>query len=263
MNLGVIGLGNLGNSFVKGIISNQAIGKENIFVVEKSEEKRDYAQRELGVNVYNDASEVVNIADVVILAVKPYQIEELLKDVSVYDLKGKVFISFAAGTSIEKLRKNLHKEAALFRAMPNISIMTGDGLTGISGENGQKLPQEIADLFRTLGTVIEMDENDLDKVMALSACGLAYVAEFMQAFIETGLSFGMPRDIVDKIAAQTFIGTAKTLIYEDITPNDFISMVATPGGATEQGIVALRDKEVKQTIIDAIMASYNKAFKLS
>lgn len=261
MNLGVVGFGNLGKAFVKGIIKSEKFKNPDIYVIAKTEETLEEAKKHYKVNVCKNMSALIEFCDVIVLVVKPAVAETIIKQINDSDYNNKIFISLMAGVKIEKLKAMFSAPVRMYRAMPNVSIANLQGVTAISfpDEISDNDKQIVKDIFQSLGLVIEVREDEIEQITSLSACGLGFVAHLMDSFVEAGIKIGLSREIATQITIQTFYGAVKTTYEDNISPEKLKESVATKGGATEEGLHVLDKEKVASAIEKAVEASYKKA----
>lgn len=261
MNLGVVGFGNLGKAFVKGIIKGGKFKSQDIYITAKTKGTLEEARKYYKVNICKNVSELVELCDVIVLVVKPRVAETVIKQIDDSDYDHKVFISIMAGVKIEKLKAMFSAPVKIFRAMPNVSIANLQGVTAISipDEMSDNEKEMVKDIFQSLGLVIEVREDGIEQITSLSACGLGFVAHLMDSFVEAGTKIGLSREIATQITLQTFYGAVKTTCEYNISPEKLKGSVATKGGATEEGLRVLEEEKVALAIEKAVEASYRKA----
>ena len=246
MKIGIIGFGNLGRALASGLVKSHSVGKGDIYVCEKSPEALAIAAKE---PYHAHASEDVNFAignsDLIFLTVKSYVFEELSSHIDRNMLAGRTVVSFMAGMAFEKLSP-LVGDAALVRAMPSLAIASCDGVIGYT-----KSPPEVADVFHKLGYAFETDADDIEKVMAFSSCGLGFAAYLIDAFASAGQTMGFSPETSSVIAAMTFKNAVDRGDFRDT-----VKAVATPGGATEQGITHMERCGIPEIVAGAVNKAY-------
>ena len=254
--IGIIGLGNMGSAIANGI-SGSFPGK-NIYAYDINPEKiKEFP--DVQTTLYID--EVIDSSTILIIAVKPDRVNEILLKLNNY--KG-IIVSVAAGIKLESLKKSAGPDKKLIRAMPNTPAVSGCGMTVLSpGENIQ--PDEIItvqEIFSTTGRVIVLDEKFMDAVTGVSGSGPAYVFTFIQAMADGAVKMGIPRDYAQILAAQTVYGSAKMFLDKSENPIKLRDQVASPGGTTIEGIHVLEKAGFSGIIINAIEAAALKSKEL-
>jgi len=248
MKIGIIGFGNLGQALASGLIKSGSAGAGEIFVCEKNPEVRVLAENE---PYFARASEDVDFAvgnsDVIFLTVKSYVFEELAAIIDKRGLAGKTVVSFMAGMPFEKIYP-LIGDATLVRAMPSLAIAVCDGVVGYT-----EAPPEVVEIFHKLGYAFETEPENIEKVMAFSSCGLGFAAYLIDAFAAAGRTMGFSFETASSIAGLTFKNA--------VNRGDFrqtVSAVATPGGATEQGVKHMDEGGVYEIIAGAVRKAYER-----
>ena len=248
MNFGIIGFGNLGRALASGLMKSGCAGPGDIFVCDISPQACAAAQ---GDPFFANASEDINAAlggaEVVFLTVKGFVFEKLSQTIDLRALAGKTIVSFMAGVSFEKLH-SLVGDVALVRAMPSLAIASCDGVIGYT-----KAPVEVSEIFHRLGFAFETEPEGIEKVMAFSSCGLGFAAYLIDAFAAAGTSMGFSPETSAKIAAITFKNAVDRGSFRNT-----VGAVATPGGATEQGILHMDGRGVYDIVARAVQKAYEK-----
>lgn len=250
MNIGVIGFGNLGKAFVEGLLYKNIVDKNNIFVCAKSGITISLAEEKYGVHGTCDISDVINKSDMIFFVLKEKIFNDIVSSIDKNTLKNKPIISFMAGVPLEKLQRALGSDLNIIRAMPSIAVARGNGVIGYTNTNDSPA---IIKIFEKLGFATEIDEKDLEKITAFSACGLGFVSYILNSFVKAGINLGFSESISEKIVANNFENAIAMSNFE-VT----ISEVATKGGATEQGIEFFNDNKVNEIIDGAINKAYEK-----
>lgn len=237
MRIGLIGFGNLGKAFVKGLIAS-GMTPASICVTARSEKTMTTARDDFHVTVCQNATQIVERCDCIILAVKPDTADTVLEDIRGCSGIGKTLVSFAAGVPSPYIRERTNPDFGIARAMPNLAVMIGRGVIGLSVDEGmdEARRQELRELLESVGTIIETDDEGIDRITALSACGLAFAAYAVEAFAEAGAAMGIPAKSAEEMALQVFLGASETMDRENIRPRQLINRVATPGGVTREGL---------------------------
>ncbi len=217
---------------------------------------------EYGIEVGRDNRDAILKSELVIFALKPYDILAEMKLYATY-LKGKIVISMAAAISLSQL-KSVLKESYLVRAMTNIAARSGSGFTPFcvaSRDEGKiKIVQKVLESF---GEMQLVEEKYMDALTALSGSGPAYILTIIEAMMYGGLKVGLPRELALKASYQTVLGSAKLLAESSEHPSVLKEKVITPGGVTIEGIFELEDLRVRTAIMKAIEASTLKSKEIS
>lgn len=244
MKIALIGYGNLGRAVAQGL-TIAGFGKEDIVVCARSEQSVA-AARCNGFTATRSVALAVADADVIFLALKAEAFYALAPTLCDMRLTGTV-VSLMAGVCVEQIRKALRFDGAVVRAMPNLAIAAGNGIVGHTKTDDA----QIARLFSALGFSFEVDEADIEKITAFSACGLGFAAYVLGCFIEAGQALGLDETLCDQIVRRNF---QAALAAGDL--GQTVSAVATKGGATEQGLSYLRESHLSDILSGAVQRAY-------
>ncbi len=263
--IGIIGCGNMGEAILDRL-SNILEKSVSIMVSEFDAKRRDYIQSRYKVIVEIDNNEVVKFADVIILAVKPKDLESVLKaEVCCGASKDKLLISIAAGITTKYIESIIGKDVPVIRIMPNMAATIGESVSSISsGSAVTPEHMELAkEIFLTIGDVIEVDEKLVDAVTAISGSGPAYFFYMIEALIEAGCAAGLKEDVAKSLVLKTALGSAKLLEILKEPPAILRSKVTSKGGTTEAAIKVFESKKFKDIIKDAVEAARARSRELS
>lgn len=249
----------MGEAFARGIHRHFSGGDFELIVSEKNVEKH-LAFHSLEIVTTSHNLEAVDNADVVILAVKPADMEQTCRDISIH-LPGKcVVISIAAGVKLAALVSWLACEQVV-RVMPNLLASIGKSTTVWYSEiENQELKILVGKVLESIGSAHEVgSENEIDMATAISGCGPAYVWYFMEKMIAAGVAIGLDAQVARALTLQTFDGASTMAMNEGFDPTEMRLKVASKGGSTEQAIHVFDEKNVEGIIDEAIRAAYKRA----
>jgi pyrroline-5-carboxylate reductase len=257
--IAIIGGGNLGTAIAEGLIASGFIQPSNIIVTKRNIETLKSLQ-DKGVNISNDNNEAVHFADYVILAIKPFQIKEVLVKIKPSLETGKhVLVSVVTGVWVNEMQDLLGKDFPIFRAMPNTAIAIQESMTCISESNASKEQiQYVTDVFNQLGKTVFIEEKLMDAATVLAACGTAYAMRYIRANIQGGIEIGFSAATASLIAAQTVKGAAELLLQKNTHPEQEIDKVTTPKGCTIAGLNEMEHQGFSSSLIKGIVTSYKK-----
>lgn len=260
MKLGIIGCGNLGESFLRGLVKTGTKDFERIIVSDPDREKLEELE-DLDVETTLDNEETAKKSEVILIAVKPKFVAEILEEL---ELTGeKLLVSLAAGVSTEHLEE--HTEARTIRVMPN--ICAGIGGMASAYTLGEKATEEdgelVGDILNRLGLSIKVEEELMDAVTGLSGSGPAYVFMVIDAMKQAGVELGIPEDKALKLAAQTVKGSGKLVLESDESLEELVDMVCSPKGTTIEGVKELENSEVQEALKKAVRAAAERSEELS
>lgn len=263
-SIGIVGLGRMGRCLVQGLIEAGHFSKNQIYFTTKHEETAKRVASELGINACKSNAELVGKSDLVILAVKPQNVSDVLEELKKTTTKNKTFISIIASISTEFIESKLPKGTAVIRVMPNTPAFVGAGMTAFClGKNcALETAEQTKKLFSPLGRVVKVDERHMDAVTGLSGCGPAYVYLILEALTDGGIKVGLPRDLATELAAQTVLGAAKMLLETGRHPAALKDEVTTPAGCTIDGLLELEEGKVRVTLIKAVVQATKRATEL-
>ena len=254
LRVGVIGAGQIGSAIAKALAES---GKYKVIASRRNIERIKDLER-LGVELTTDNRQVAKASDVVFLAVKPNKVSMVLREVSDL-LDGKLLISVAAAIPTSRLG-SLAPRAKIIRAMPNVGLIVKTGFTAYC--RGPNITEQdlkvVQELLGELGAYVEVDEDLMDAITALSGSGPAYVALLIEAMAYAGLKVGLPRDLAYRSSAYTVYGTAKLMLETGLHPSTIKEMVLTPGGTTIEGIFYLEEGGVRTAVMKAVEAAMQR-----
>jgi len=261
--VGIVGAGKIGSGIIKGLIEKNAFKGEKIIINDVSENILNPIKKEYGINISLDNKDVFSSSKIIILAVKPNLIAPVLDSIKDLNLKGKLIISVAAGVPIVFI-ENILRDVAVIRVMPNISLSIGysPSCYSIGKHVTKEEEKKFVNIFSNLGSVIKVSEKQMDAVTGLSGSGPAYVFYFLKALIEGGIKAGLPEDISRKLALDTLYGAVLMASSTDKSFDELISMVKTPGGTTEKGLLKLEEYLVEKAIAEAVVSAKERSKEL-
>lgn len=259
--IAIIGAGNMGGAIVVGLLKSGFIKPSDIFVSDRRENILE-EMGEKGVNVARSNQEAAKNADVVIVAVKPYHVENVLQEISPDLHSGKILISIVAGVGIEELEKMATSDIPIFRCMPNTAIALQESLTCISANgNSGSHKDYVIHLFNHLGKTVEIPEELMAAATALSSCGIAFALRYIRAAMQGGIEIGFGAEMAQFITAQTVKGATELVLHTGHHPEREIDKVTTPRGVTITGLNEMEHKGFSSSLIQGILASFNKVEK--
>lgn len=248
MKIGIVGFGNLGRSLASGLVRSGSVGAGYLIICDLSPDALAIAAGEpYSAYATSDVNDAISKSDIVFLVIKGYVFTELAAVIDKDKLSGKTVVSFMAGETFDRIF-SLIGNVNLVRAMPSLQISECDGVIGYT-----KSPPELVSIFNKLGYAFEVEPDKIETVMAFSSCGLGFAAYLVDAFATAGEAMGFPRETAAHIAALTFKHAAGR---EDFSAT--VKAVATPGGATEQGVLHMDSCNVYGIISDAVRKAYNR-----
>lgn len=275
--IGFIGAGNMAEAMINGLIASGVCDPERIWASDLRGARLTQLADAYGIHTTQSNNEVFNQSDIVILAVKPQHMDDVLQSLAQnlpQALTGvKLVISIAAGFSIERIEGHLYPPLdqdargllPIVRVMPNTPALVMAGIAGMSG-NAFATPTERQDartILEAVGSVIEFEEKALHAVTAISGSGPAYIFYFVEAFVETGMKLGLRPSQALTLTLETMKGAAKLLEETQEAPAELRKKVTSKGGTTEAALKVLEQHQVKKHLKDAIHAAAERSVALS
>lgn len=260
MNIGLIGCGNLGESFLRGLLKTELVRSDQIIASDPDSERRNIIDK-LGVETTEDNSRVVKKSDTIFLAVKPGVVPEVLDKLDISEET--LLVSLAAGVPLDLLRK--HTPARLVRVMPNICGRVGEMASAFTVEDSARKEdrETVSKILNRMGTAVEVEESSMDAVTGLSGSGPAYIFLIIDALIEAGKEQGLEDQEAFDLAIQTVKGGAELVKKSDKKISELIEVVSSPKGTTVEGMKVLEDFEAKKSIKKAVRAATKRSEELS
>lgn len=259
MKIGFIGFGNMAQALAAGFVRSRALEPDQIAACARDAEKLRRNTEPKGFKPLADAAAVVGFADVVIVAVKPYQVEEVLLPVKNL-LTGKILVSVAAGFPFERFEAFLAPGTHHISTIPNTPVSVAAGIV-ICERQHSLTPDEwqaVEKLFGHVGLVIPVDTHLMGIAGTVSGCGPAFAAMFIEALADAGVKYGLPRAEAYRMASQMLAGTGKLQLETGAHPGTMKDAVCSPGGTTIRGVAELESRAFRGAIIGAVDAIEGK-----
>jgi len=263
LRIAFIGGGAMGEAMVKCLLAKKVTVPQDMIVSDISPVRRGLLSGEYGVSTSADSRKAVANADLIILAVKPQNLPQVMEEIKGLALK-QLVLSIVAGATLSSLRQGLN-HSYVIRAMPNMPAQIGEGMTiwTATTETGHKQKKLAQTVLSSLGKEIYVvDEKYLGMATALSGSGPAYVFLFIEALIDAGVHIGLPRDMAQGLVIQTILGSTRTVEKTGKHPADLRNMVTSPGGTTTEALLKLERGRFRSLILNAVAAAYKKAKRL-
>lgn len=271
ISLGILGCGNMGGAFARGILAHETLSAAFSVVVHDPNERAMAAMREIGAEIAFSASELAERAEIIMLAVKPQYVPGLLAEIAPVLSEGdggsKAALSIAAGVPLQKLREGVGGACPVVRVMPNILVEVGQGLFALCFDRegapiGEAHKLAVRGLLAGLGHVVEMEEDKINAFTALAGSGPAYVYYFMDSLAEAGVSIGLTREQSSLLALGLVKGSALLAESAGAHPAILREQVSSPAGTTIAGLNHLDRNAVRGHVIDAVTAAYKRALEM-
>lgn len=260
--IAIIGGGNMGGAIAEGLLKSGFSRPEDITITKRKVDTLQHL-KEKGVHIIADNHAAVANAEVIIMALKPYNIKSVLAELAPgLDGRKQMIISIVTGIWLKELEEILGADFPVFRAMPNTAIAIQESMTCLCHKNAsEEQARWVNELFFQLGISVEIDEGLMDAATVLGACGIAYALRYIRANIQGGIEIGFDSQTANLIAAQTVKGATALLIKGKKHPEAEIDKVTTPKGCTIAGLNEMEHQGFSSSLIKGITASFNKIVK--
>jgi pyrroline-5-carboxylate reductase len=258
----ILGGGNLGTAIAEGLLKSKFISPENLTVTRRNVDALK-GLKSLDVNVTNDNRAAIQKSEIIIVALKPYNVKDVLEGLrDNFDRSKHIIISVVTGVHLKDLTDMVGHGAPVFRAMPNTAIAIQESVTCICHQGAlNEQVNYVTELFNQLGITIAIDEKLMDAATVLGACGIAYALRFIRAATQGGIEIGFDAKTANLISAQTVKGAAELLLKLNRHPEEEIDKVTTPKGCTIAGLNEMEHQGFSSSLIKGICTSYEKIGK--
>lgn len=252
--VGIIGTGNMGEALIRGLLHGHVCRPEQVICSDTRPERLKTIRDTYGVKGTSHNAEVVKQSDIIILAVKPQIMKQVVSEIAKHLDISKLVISIAAGVPLEAIESCAKRDLKLVRVMSNICVSVQEGVSAIAG--GRHILKEdllmAKTIFDSVGKSLFIEEGLLDAVTGLSGSGPAYLFLIVDALADAGVKVGLSRDDALILASQTVLGAAKMLIETREHPGKLKDMVTSPGGTAIAGLHTLEEGGLRTTLINAV-----------
>ena len=264
MVYGFIGLGNMASAILRGMAASGNFADDTLCGFNRSEGKTLALWNEIGLVPCKDAAAVVQMADVVVLAVKPQMLPDVMPLAAPEMTKDKLLVTIAAGKPTAYYEAQLPEGVGVVRVMPNINARVGAAASGICGGKfaAEEQLQIVRDMFSAVGEVFDVPEHLFAAFMALAGASGAFVHVYIDALASAGVKAGLPHPLAEQLAAQATLGAAKLTRESDEHPIALCDQVCSPGGTTIEGVHMLKKLGFETAVQQAVEAIIEKDRKL-
>ena len=261
LSIGFIGTGRIAQALISGLSHDPQMVLSGY---DKSPDSLRAVSLQFGVNAEESVESLARDAEVIIIAVKPYQVAEVLAELKPALHAQHLIVSVAAGISTGFIESNCPEGARVVRVMPNTPAFVGEGMTAIcKGSHATADDLLVAErIFNAIGKTAIVDESGMDAATAVSGSGPAYMFRIIDALAEGGEASGLDRETAQLLAAQTMLGAAKMVLSGRKSPEELVREVTTPGGTTEAGLQAMDRRDLRGTLIDTVKAAAARSKEL-
>ena len=262
--IGVIGAGNMGQAMIRGLVE-KSVYPQNISVFDPDKKKLAETRKEANIKISKSARQCASLSDVLILAVKPQVLQQVIEDIASAVDPQTLVISVAAGVPMAKIESYFKKPISLVRVMPNMPALVGCGMSAYSlGKHAAAKHKKIAEaILGTFGETVLLPERSLNLVTAISGSGPAYFFLLAQKMIEAAYECGMKIDVAKKLVYQTLYGSGKVMVEGQEDPEVLIDRVASKKGTTEAALKVFQRSGFGKIVQDAVKAAAKRAQELS
>lgn len=264
LRIGFLGAGKMATALTQGWLQAGLTQATNVCASDPVAAAREHFARVTGARSLTENALVVAQSDLLILAVKPQNLHDLLREIAPALEPRHWLISIAAGIPLKQMSEILGPDRRLIRVMPNTPCLVGASASAFSA-NASATASDVATterLLSSVGRAVQVPEKLLDAVTGLSGSGPAFVAVMIEALADGGVRMGLPRDLAQMLAAQTVLGSAKLLLETGLHPGQLKDMVASPAGTTIAGLHALDRGGVRAALMDAVQAATQRSIEL-
>ena len=257
LKIAIVGGGNLGRSVADGFLK-AGIAASKLTVSRRRVQLLDDLAAK-GIRIVQDNKAAVELADIIIIAVKPYQAVEVITEIKPILKPGQLVASLMTGISIAQMKELLPYDVIPLRVMPNTAVALQESMTLIAAPDCSQAQNDLVqELFEALGKVIFINEELMAAATVLGACGIAFALRFIRAAIQGGVEIGFGADVAQQIVAQTVKGASELILQIGHHPEQEIDKVTTPKGITISGLNEMEHQGFSSSLIRGLLVSYNK-----
>jgi pyrroline-5-carboxylate reductase len=263
--IGFIGGGNMAEALIKGLLSASFIEAKNLMVADICPVRHEWLRQEYHVKVTDNSCELAKKCDIILLAVKPQAMKEVLESIADDVDDKKLVISIAAGIPIKTITEHLSpdgkKKLGVVRTMPNTPALVHEGVTALTASHKVSAGDlKVAHrIFEAVGKTVDVSEAALDAVTGLSGSGPAYIFMIIEALSDAGVKMGLSRDVANILTLQTVLGSAKLAMESGKHPGELKDQVTSPGGTTISGLHTLEEGGLRTTLMNAVEAATKRS----
>ena len=263
-SIGLIGAGNMGAAVIRGAIKSNIIEPESIWVYDIVPGKLNQLQQEFGINIAPSIDILVNESRVIIPAVKPSDIAEVLAMVRESLTGDHLILSIAAGVTTEQLKNMVQGKCHVIRTMPNTPALVGEGMTAVCRD--PSIPERFINMacmiLKSFGKIEFVSEDQIHAVTAISGSSPAYAFMFLEALADGGVMMGLSREQSYRMAAQSLLGAAKLILETGKHPGELKDMVCSPSGTTIDAVASLEHSGFRGIVTKAVQVCAEKSIAM-
>ena len=260
MKIAIIGTGNLGYSMALGILTQDNFKFKNLYLTKRNTASLDSWNRLPNVKISNDNKKAVRFSDIIIIAVQPNQLRDVLEELkSVVNPKRHTIISVVTGRKIQEIESVLGTEVSIIRSMPNTAISVGQSMTCLScNDIGKKNIDFAKIIFNSLGKTLIIEEKLMQSATVICASGIAFWMRLIRATAQGAVELGFHAEEAQELSMQTCLGAASLLIKSESHPEQEIDKVTTPSGCTIAGLNEMEHQGLSSSLIKGLNTSFEK-----
>jgi len=253
MKIAILGCGVMGSAFARQLAKQG----HQLALCDRRREVGMVLADELGASFFDDPNEAADKAEVVLLAIKPDQIEDISQQL---EGRKRTLLSILAGTSIAEMQE-WFPGCQIIRAMPNLALIHGESIIALVGDEDvdEELKRKVSELLDPMGMVFWTEEEKMDAITALAGSGPAFIIAIVEALVEAGIQMGLPVQIARSVALKMIQGAVSLMEHHEGHPGEIRWRISSPKGTTIAGLNALEKEGVRSGIIQTVLASYEKA----
>lgn len=260
-----VGAGSMAEAVIAGIVHKKVLKSNQVYVINKENKERlAFLHEEYGVKGSTSRKEVIEGADIIVIATKPHDVNIALKDIATFVTAGQLIISVVAGVSTEAIAKSIGKNVPVIRTMPNTSATIGYSATAIcKGEFAtEKHIAQANEIFEAIGTVSVVEEEQMHVVTGISGSGPAYIYYLVEAMEQAAKEEGLDEQTAKQLITQTIIGAGNMLQERTESPATLRENVTSPNGTTAAGIATLQQHNFKKAVIECVKSATRRSEEL-
>lgn len=260
---GFIGAGNMAEALIKAVLDKNIFKNNEIITSDKNNERLDHIKNSLKIGITNDNKFLVKNCSIIILSIKPQNMEEVLNVIKDEVTDKHLIVSIAAGIRVDYIENKLRNKR-IIRVMPNAPCLVGEMAAGFSAGKYAKTEdiELVKKILNSAGKAFEVKEELIDAVTGLSGSGPAFLAYILEGLIEGGVEQGLSKNVAAELAMQTMKGTGKLLQKKKLTAKELIEIVSSPGGTTIAGREILENSDIKEILIKTVEAAAKRSREL-
>jgi len=267
MKLGFIGVGNMAQAIIKGLLKAEFLPAQEIYIYNKTQEKAALFADETGVQVVSSLEEIAEVSDTLVLSVKPHIIEEVLAPISQQIAsKNTLLLSIAAGKTLASIQEMASSASQpIIRVMPNVNVQIGLGASAVCG-NANASSEQLnfaLEMFASVGKSWLVEEKDFSAYIAMAGSSPAFTYLYIDSLARAGVKHGLSKEKALEYAAQATLGSAATILETKENPWALIDSVCSPGGTTVAGLLALEENAFLATVVKGVDATIAKDIEMS